>query len=84
MVFGVIFGLTGFGLILGHTEGEFNVGFHQIVGVVCLSLSVVQPLIGCIRPPVGTTVRSVLHVESTKAYFVVTVYNGSYKTIVLS
>ena len=60
MVFGVLFGLTGFGLILGHTGGEFTVGFHQVVGVVCLSLSVVQPLVGCIRPSVGTTVRSEL------------------------
>ena len=57
MLFGVLCGLAGLGLILGHTGGSFTVGYHQMVGVVCLSLSVVQPLLGIVRPAVGPTLR---------------------------
>ena len=57
MVFAVMCGLTGLGLILGHTSGRFTVGYHQIVGVVCLGLSVIQPLVGIIRPAVGPTLK---------------------------
>ncbi len=57
MVFGVLCGLSGLGLVLAHTSGGFTVGYHQVVGVVCLSLTVVQPLVGLLRPAIEPTLR---------------------------
>ncbi len=57
MVFGLLCGLSGLGLVLGHTRGGFTVGYHQVVGVVCLSLTVVQPLLALLRPAAGPTLR---------------------------
>ncbi len=57
MVFALLCGGAGLGLILAHTGGTFSIGYHQIVGSVCLSLSFLQPLVAIIRPIPGPTTR---------------------------
>lgn len=47
---GLLFLLLGLASVLGHTGGVFNVGFHQIVGIICISLALFQVLCGFLRP----------------------------------
>ena len=50
MIIGVLWALVGLGMVLGHTGGVFSVGYHQIIGITCLALAVVQPVVGFLRP----------------------------------
>ena len=50
MVIGVLWSLLGLGLVLTHTRGVFSVGVHQILGIVCLALGVLQVTVGFLRP----------------------------------
>ncbi len=50
MVIGVLWSLLGLGLVLTHTRGVFSVGVHQILGMVCLTLGVLQVAAGFLRP----------------------------------
>ena len=61
MVIGILWALIGFGMVLGHTGGVFSIGLHQLVGIACLSMIVVQPIVGFLRPPVEKTIRSAGH-----------------------
>ena len=57
MVIGILWALIGFGMVLGHTGGVFSIGLHQLVGITCLSLIVIQPIVAFLRPPVQKTIR---------------------------
>ena len=57
MVIGVLWSLVGLALILGHTRGKFEVGGHQLTGVTCISLGVIQPFVALFRPPKQPTVK---------------------------
>ena len=50
MLIGALWALVGLGMIIGHTGVTFTVGIHQMFGITCLFLVVVQPLIAFLRP----------------------------------
>ena len=59
MVIGVLWSMVGLGLILAHTRGTFSVGVHQVLGLLCLGMVVLQPTMGFLRPDNKPTVRYV-------------------------
>ena len=57
MLTGVLWSMIGLGLVLTHTGGVFSIGFHQILGITCLGLTLIQPLVGFFRPKNTPTTR---------------------------
>jgi len=57
VILGVFWSLVGLLMVLWHTKLTFEPGVHQVVGVVLLFLVVVQPTMGCFRPPKSSYIR---------------------------
>ncbi|CAI8013606.1 Ferric-chelate reductase 1, partial [Geodia barretti] len=49
--------LLGLGAVLGHTGGKFTAGLHQIAGIICITLLLLQALCGYLRPAAGVSLQ---------------------------